>query len=37
MRLLLDEIFTDREIDALLRRLHDARSRGPSGTPQPQP
>jgi 4-alpha-glucanotransferase len=28
MRLLLDEIFTDREIDALLRRLHRARNPG---------
>jgi 4-alpha-glucanotransferase len=28
MRLLLDEIFTDREIDALVRRLNRARNRG---------
>jgi len=27
MRLLLDEIFTDREIEAVLRRLHHARDR----------
>jgi 4-alpha-glucanotransferase len=32
MRLLLDEIFTDREIDQLVRRLHDARRRGVAGT-----